>query len=52
MSEYTILFADIAGSTALYESVGDERAESIISKALERLSNIVSQYQGRVIKTI
>ncbi len=52
MSEYTILFADIAGSTALYESVGDTRAESIISKALERLSSIVSQYQGRVIKTI
>jgi adenylate cyclase len=52
MSEYTILFADIAGSTALYESVGDQRAEAIIAKALERLSAIVSQHDGRVIKTI
>ena len=52
MTESTILFADIAGSTALYESVGDARAEAIVSKALERLSGIVTAHHGRVIKTI
>lgn len=52
MTEYTILFADIAGSTALYERIGDTQAETLISDTLEALSSIVQAYNGRVIKTI
>lgn len=52
MSECTILFADIAGSTAMYETLGDELAESIINQALAALSGIVVEHKGRVIDTI
>lgn len=52
MTESTILFADIAGSTALYESIGDTQAELIISSTLDALSSIVRNQQGLVIKTI
>lgn len=50
--KYTILFADIAGSTALYESLGDTQAESIVSLVLQSLSKIVNANNGEVIKTI
>lgn len=52
MTEYTILFADIAGSTALYENLGDTQAETIISTVLNALSSIVKEHNGQVIKTI
>jgi class 3 adenylate cyclase len=52
MTECTILFADIAGSTALYERLGDTRAETLISRTLEALSIIVKTHHGQVIKTI
>lgn len=52
MTKCTILFADIAGSTALYERVGDTQAETLISDILETLSSIVQTYNGHVIKTI
>lgn len=52
MTECTVLFADIAGSTALYERLGDTEAETLISKALEALSAIVLTNNGLVIKTI
>jgi adenylate cyclase len=46
------MFADIAGSTSLYETLGDESAESLISATLKQLSEIVSSYDGDTIKTI
>lgn len=52
MTECTILFADIAGSTALYEQIGDKQAETLISQVLEALSTIVQTHNGQVIKTI
>ena len=52
MTDCTILFADIAGSTALYEQIGDTRAETLISHTLEALSTIVHSHNGQVIKTI
>ncbi|MCP4076835.1 MAG: adenylate/guanylate cyclase domain-containing protein [Gammaproteobacteria bacterium] len=48
----TILFADIAGSTALYENVGDSQAENLINTVLGALSNIVEEHNGLTIKTI
>jgi hypothetical protein len=46
------MFADIAGSTSLYETLGDKPAESLISATLKQLSDIVSNYDGETIKTI
>ncbi len=50
--QLTILFADIVGSTRLYERLGDERARLATSQCLGLASNIVAQFGGKVIKTI
>ncbi len=47
-----VLFADISGSTRLYESSGDARAFEMISGCLGRLSAIVEKHQGTVIKSM
>lgn len=48
----TILFADISGSTQLYDTLGDVDAKAIVTDCLSLLTEIVRQHQGRVIKTI
>lgn len=46
------MFADVSGSTRLYETLGDEDANRIIGKVLAIMSRITEMYQGFVIKTI
>jgi len=48
----TILFADVAGSTRLFETKGDVEARRLCSMVLDALSIVCQQYGGRVIKTI
>lgn len=48
----TILFADIAQSTRLYEALGDHSAQNLISKGLGRLCEVAVLHRGSVIKTI
>ncbi|MFT7686919.1 MAG: adenylate cyclase [Candidatus Azotimanducaceae bacterium] len=50
--EVAVLFADVTGSTKLYEALGDEAANRIIGKALDVMGKIATAYQGYVIKTI
>ncbi|MDH4133396.1 MAG: adenylate/guanylate cyclase domain-containing protein [Gammaproteobacteria bacterium] len=50
--QYAILFADITGSTALYEKLGDAVAQAQIGIRLEKIASIVAAQGGRVIKTI
>ncbi len=47
-----VLFADVVGSTRLYETFGDDQAKQMIDECLHALRSIVQQYGGRVIKTI
>lgn len=47
-----VLFADIEGSTALYQSAGNRKAEELIRVALERLTRHASAHEGRLVKTI
>jgi len=47
-----VLFADVAGSTALYEVLGDERAFGLVEGCLAIMSACTAQARGRVIKTI
>ena len=46
------MFADIAGSTRLYNQLGDDKAELLISTRLDIMCNITASYNGRVIKKI
>lgn len=48
----TILFADVSGSTKLFELRGDVEARRLISAVLEALSGIAGRHGGKVIKTI
>ncbi len=47
-----VLFADVAGSTALYEVLGDERAYGLVEKCLALMSACTTEAGGRVVKTI
>lgn len=47
-----VLFADVSGSTRLYETFGDDLAKQMIDECLAALRGVVQQYGGRVIKTI
>jgi hypothetical protein len=46
------MFADIAGSTALYDTLGDIAAKQKIDICLKLMIRITEEYEGSVIKTI
>ncbi|SRR6266567_1252012 len=48
----TILFADISGSTTLYELLGNEEARSIVDRCLAIAQRACEDFGGRVVKTI
>lgn len=48
----TILFADVSGSTRLFETKGDVEARRLIALVLDALSEVCRLHGGRVIKTI
>jgi class 3 adenylate cyclase len=47
-----VLFADVSGSTALYERLGDRPALAAVESVLNLLQRVVAAQQGRVVKTI
>lgn len=47
-----ILFADMSGSSRLYDALGNTDAQRIVSTCLEILTDVTTSYRGRVIKTI
>ena len=47
-----IVFADISGSTRLYETLGDTVARELISQCLDLMTEHVNRHNGAVIKTI
>ena len=48
----TVLFADVSGSTQLYESVGDEAAAQAIAQCIRAFSNATRLSGGQVVKEI
>jgi len=47
-----ILFADIAKSTQLYETLGNTEAQNLIGACISRMADITIKHKGIVIKTI
>jgi len=47
-----VMFADVAGSTAMYENMGDDLARERISKSLDTLISITKRHAGKLVKTI
>lgn len=50
--ECTILFADVVGSTRLYERLGDDEAQIVIGAALQVMTQATIENGGTVIKSI
>src|SRR6185369_2722868 len=47
-----ILFADVSGSTRLYETLGDAQARAIVERCLDVVAAVCKEQGGSVIKTI
>ncbi|HVF64437.1 MAG TPA: adenylate/guanylate cyclase domain-containing protein [Casimicrobiaceae bacterium] len=47
-----VLFADIAGSTRLYETLGDQMALAMIARCLDMMRTACGEHDGHVVKTI
>lgn len=50
--EVVILFADVVGSTRLYEAMGDDRARETVQQCLQIMRDATEQFGGTVIKTV
>jgi class 3 adenylate cyclase len=50
--EVAILFADVVGSTQLYEQLGDDKARSMVGRCIEIMREATDSNGGTVIKTI
>ncbi len=50
--ELAILFADVVGSTRLFEAMGDLRARDMIATCIDVMREATEQHNGTVIKTI
>lgn len=50
--ELAILFADVVGSTRLYELMGDLRARDMVAICIEVMRGATEQHHGTVIKTM
>lgn len=52
IKKLAILFADISGSTVLYEKLGDQLARQLIARCLNLLNTPLLAHKGTLIKTI
>jgi adenylate cyclase len=48
----TVVFADLVGSTGIFERLGDETAGRFVTQLTTALSKIFEQHQGRVVKLL
>src|SRR5512144_2909400 len=46
------MFADVAGSTRLYETLGDEAALAAVNQCLADVREASAAYSGRIVQTI
>ncbi len=50
--EVAIVFADVVGSTQLYDKFGDTKASETVAQCLDVMKDATHQFNGTVIKTI
>lgn len=48
----TVVFADLVGSTSLFERLGDETASRFVTQLTGALSQVFEQHDGRVVKLL
>ncbi len=47
-TQQVILFADIVGSTSLYEEIGDEAAHDVTARCMARMADVARAHGGKV----
>ena len=52
IAERTVLFADLRGSTALYETLGNAEATSVVTHTVAALGRAVPACGGTLVKTL
>ena len=52
ISDRTVLFADLRGSTGLFETLGNAEATTVVTHCIGALGGTVSAHQGLVVKTL
>lgn len=52
IAERTVLFADLRGSTSLFETLGNAEATSVVTHCVNAVMRPVSDTGGRVVKTL
>ncbi|MBU6259290.1 MAG: FHA domain-containing protein [Burkholderiales bacterium] len=52
ISDRTVLFADLRGSTSLFETLGNAEATSVVTHCVNALAGPVLSHQGQVVKTL
>ena len=52
ISDRTILFADLRGSTSLYETLGNAEATSVVTHTVTMMGRTVPACEGQLIKTL
>ena len=52
ISERTVLFADLRGSTSLYETLGNAEATTVVTHAVTTVARAVPSCGGQVVKTL
>jgi len=50
--ELAVLFADVSGSTKLYERLGDAEAKHAVDRVIELMRRYIQTFKGRLVKTI
>ena len=48
----TVVFADLTGSTGVFESLGNEKATQVITRLTGWIGQVCLQHEGRVIKNL
>ena len=52
MRDLAVMFADIAGSTRLYEILGDAHTHRVVATTLQIMTDAVQACGGRIVKTV
>ncbi|MEN9538639.1 MAG: hypothetical protein RLZZ126_874, partial [Pseudomonadota bacterium] len=48
----TVVFADLMGSTGLFESTGNARAARAVTRLTDWIGSVFVEHSGRVVKTL
>ena len=48
----TVLFADLRGSTSMYETLGNADATAVVTQSVALLARVVAEHGGQVVKTL